>query len=1090
MQLSSLRFRAFWILAFLLMLMPAALFAPVDKRPAIKVSTTIFEAPANIMPMPEASVTTIPIFEAATVDMEMPIPEPKAKPISKWVYVAALYATGVLLLLAFRLAAWIYWRRKIKRLSLIVEPTVLDAFTKLNPPQRVKLVDGYGVFDCPASFGILHSKVIFPAEDAARFTSIQIGMMLLHELEHIRHGDPLRGLMMMIISDLFWFNPFVRWFARRFAILRELACDRSVMRKLPAAGAESYAKLIFEYQLRQKNRPPVLCPGLSAHSGQTKTRIMELMMNRKRRIYVLAAAMIFTVVAVIALPAWKAEAAEQKNAETPANTPEPRFDSSTPETLEKSGMRIINSIKDDEKLAEFLCTMTAMARLHKDSETQWINGKSVNDIMAEAATLTGDSKAGFDEYLALEKKRDLKKLVARTRLAADPQKLEDIRKKRKACAENLKRLAQTVITFANEHNGALPVLSDKIQYAKLNIMCNGDLAKMLHCPAAADGVNYIFFANGINMDSVADQSTFPMFMDIPEAHNDFVNVVFLDGHCSLIRSESATVAAIVEGIIAEQNLSDDDAKLLRERAAAIDKARQHPVRITTISTTYATAADDPDSPTAMAAAVATEVQRNLNDTAKGSPPPAQAITKASPNIVHVQTDRMSLFDPSKMNQEEIRSKLEDIKKNSPNFLVVINPNAHCSTQTITQTIEIAREVGVEILVMVGSENQAYDKAHDVPRFDVSSEDAFGNSLMNIVNSIKDDAQLARFMCTMAALEVLHDDDTPKSRKKWLDGKSVADIMAEAAALTGDRKTRFDEYYAKNKKEINAKKIAEMRQMADPDNRAEKLSKSIKEAKDLGCKSKLRQLGRVALLSSQSHDGTLPILSDKAQYDELDTRCNGNLAELLHCPAAPENVNYILFAEGIRPESIENPSIFPMFMDAPDTHLDGVNVVYLDGVIGKIKGKFTSVSQVIDAIIKEKNVPEDTAKLLRERAKTVDAAAVETQNTLNAWKKARPNINATTESKAIFLSKSGNYQIDGKNMNADQVQATLNHIYKQTPNCTINIVPDNGCSYDLVVLAAKMAKEVGFSDVRMEIRNSEKAPGSGDNTKMVTDSATR
>lgn len=90
------------------------------------------------------------------------------------------------------------------------------------------------------------SLILLPADFVARFDNDATrGLVLRHELTHVRRGDALWSLAMEIASALLWFHP-LAWLARsRFRLDQELACDAASLRALPERSA-NYARALLD----------------------------------------------------------------------------------------------------------------------------------------------------------------------------------------------------------------------------------------------------------------------------------------------------------------------------------------------------------------------------------------------------------------------------------------------------------------------------------------------------------------------------------------------------------------------------------------------------------------------------------------------------------------------------------------------------------------------------------------------------------------------------------------------------------------------------------------------------------------------------
>lgn len=83
----------------------------------------------------------------------------------------------------------------------------------------------------PAVVGFFAPCIVLPRALLDR-SRAEVEHVLLHELAHVRRGDPLASLVCLVAQIVFWFHPAVWCARRRLATLREMACDRTVARVL------------------------------------------------------------------------------------------------------------------------------------------------------------------------------------------------------------------------------------------------------------------------------------------------------------------------------------------------------------------------------------------------------------------------------------------------------------------------------------------------------------------------------------------------------------------------------------------------------------------------------------------------------------------------------------------------------------------------------------------------------------------------------------------------------------------------------------------------------------------------------------------
>lgn len=88
-------------------------------------------------------------------------------------------------------------------------------------------------------------RLLVPAGLWARLDDDQRDALLLHELAHLRRGDPLVRLLELAVVGLFWWYPLAWWAGRALRDAEELCCDAWVVWAAPGS-AGAYAGALVE----------------------------------------------------------------------------------------------------------------------------------------------------------------------------------------------------------------------------------------------------------------------------------------------------------------------------------------------------------------------------------------------------------------------------------------------------------------------------------------------------------------------------------------------------------------------------------------------------------------------------------------------------------------------------------------------------------------------------------------------------------------------------------------------------------------------------------------------------------------------------
>lgn len=107
----------------------------------------------------------------------------------------------------------------------------------------------------PVTTGVFFPCIILPG---GKYSANRLRFALLHELTHCKYGDLLVNGFMCLFQILYWFHPLVYVIFRRMRLDRELACDTSVLKRLPRELHLCYGETLLGFvKLEQPSSPLV-----------------------------------------------------------------------------------------------------------------------------------------------------------------------------------------------------------------------------------------------------------------------------------------------------------------------------------------------------------------------------------------------------------------------------------------------------------------------------------------------------------------------------------------------------------------------------------------------------------------------------------------------------------------------------------------------------------------------------------------------------------------------------------------------------------------------------------------------------------------
>lgn len=87
----------------------------------------------------------------------------------------------------------------------------------------------------PAVTGVLRPRLVVPADFGQRFSEAERRLIRAHELAHIDRQDGRVAALAVAATWICWFNPLAHVALRLFRADQELACDATVMARMPKA---------------------------------------------------------------------------------------------------------------------------------------------------------------------------------------------------------------------------------------------------------------------------------------------------------------------------------------------------------------------------------------------------------------------------------------------------------------------------------------------------------------------------------------------------------------------------------------------------------------------------------------------------------------------------------------------------------------------------------------------------------------------------------------------------------------------------------------------------------------------------------------
>ncbi len=184
-------------------------------------------------------------------------------------------------------------------------------FTKqaLGVTSKVQLAYSSAVRS-PVLVGLWKPTIYLPMENTV---DMDMGMVIHHELIHLKRKDLWVKAFTLGASALHWFNPLVHILQKDIHTWSELSCDEEVVKGMSYAERKRYGETILNVMAGSRNLPVRFCASLSGDGKQLKRRLtimLSVKKLKKKTVYL-------TITAVFLVAAISTTAAAWASSNTP-----------------------------------------------------------------------------------------------------------------------------------------------------------------------------------------------------------------------------------------------------------------------------------------------------------------------------------------------------------------------------------------------------------------------------------------------------------------------------------------------------------------------------------------------------------------------------------------------------------------------------------------------------------------------------------------------------------------------------------------------------------------------------------------------------
>lgn len=212
-----------------------------------------------------------------------------------------IWIFGALALIVFHVICYLKVLEQIRRQSRhCTDQRLCGQVERICGEYRIRSVPQ--IFICshissPMLFGYRHTRLLMPDRP---YDEDECVMIFRHELQHKKSGDLWYKLLLMLVCDLYWFNPILllmRWLAYQDV---ECVCDAQVMRRLSAEEQKRYGNIVLDHMAEAGGgHAGYIGYGTSMFTGKkaAKLRIRNMFAKKNRWGYIVTGALILCAVA-------------------------------------------------------------------------------------------------------------------------------------------------------------------------------------------------------------------------------------------------------------------------------------------------------------------------------------------------------------------------------------------------------------------------------------------------------------------------------------------------------------------------------------------------------------------------------------------------------------------------------------------------------------------------------------------------------------------------------------------------------------------------------------------------------------------------
>lgn len=296
----------FFLLVILIMpLLPQELFSFIPIRDKLFYDTYRYANNNITAPIVNTVVEQLPYGESWMHDFSLSV---NRNPLMGYVSTLFLKIWPIgIAIYGVLFAIWSSHLKKIKKSTVILEDqTIISLFEKCKKELHIAKKVNLGkssLVDSPMAFGLSKTYILLPDHMISQLSIEEMQFIFLHELSHYKNKDIWTNYLLCILQVIYWFNPFVYWAFKAMRIDREIACDRSVLKRLEPNQQLAYGRTIISCAERLVEFQYLkMVTSIGGSKEQIKERIEKIALFKKEtKVLKVKSIILFIVVGILTL---------------------------------------------------------------------------------------------------------------------------------------------------------------------------------------------------------------------------------------------------------------------------------------------------------------------------------------------------------------------------------------------------------------------------------------------------------------------------------------------------------------------------------------------------------------------------------------------------------------------------------------------------------------------------------------------------------------------------------------------------------------------------------------------------------------------